>query len=48
MWDWEVVDEVGSYCNPWVLLRYAYTTMLCSQTWFGLREFMKDARDIVN
>ena len=31
---WEVVDEVGTYwpaCKPWgLLLRYAYTALLCS------------------
>ena len=40
---WEVDDEVERIAlyiiKPWeLLLRYAYIAMLCSSTWFGLRD----------
>ena len=43
MWVWEVDDEVEPIAlliiEPWeLLLRYAYVTMLCTWTWFGLRD----------
>ena len=43
MWVWEVDDEVEPIAlllsNPWeLLLCYAYTAMLCTWTWFGLRD----------
>ena len=49
MWVWKVDDEVGTYClllsNPWeLLLRYAYTAMLCQQTWFGFERSLTDVR----
>ena len=50
MWVWEVDDEVEPIAlllsNLWeLLLCYAQVAMLCLQTWIGLSEFMKDARD---
>ena len=49
MWVWEVDDQVEPIAlfiiKTWeLLLSYAYIAMLCSQTWIGLREFMKDVR----
>ena len=53
MWDWEVVDEVGTYCpafKPWeLLLRYAYKchAMLVDVDWV-LRVSMTDVRLLFN
>ena len=53
MWVWEVVDDEVEpiallLSNPWeLLLRYAYISMLCSQTWIGI-ECIHDRCEFVN